>query len=129
MVLFLFHLYSAPSLFLFSLCHSIPQTLRLCLLCNIPVLAGREKKKIRDFPPQTRLFFTFFFYIPLYIVLKGNLLFRSGIKLRILCKAQVLVCTHWWCLDSMFDSPPPIMLLYHRPVPAKIPKRRSRAGE
>lgn len=29
----------------------------------------------------------------------------------------------------MFDSPPPIMLLYHRPVPAKIPKRRSRAGE
>ncbi len=29
----------------------------------------------------------------------------------------------------MFDSAPFTMLLYHRPVPAKIPKRRSRAGK
>ena len=29
----------------------------------------------------------------------------------------------------MFDCSPSMMLLYHRPVPAKIPKRRSRAGK
>lgn len=65
---------------LFSLCYSIPRTLRLCLLVTYQYWQEERKRRSEISLPNST-FFNIFFYIPLYTVLKGNLLFRSGINL------------------------------------------------